>query len=90
MDTPQSLAALSVPQTGRKVQCSGTPFVHELGPAGEARWTEDARGKMAVPWAELVRRVPPKVEVGECHRNIILLFIQGAPQEPPSHVLADT
>lgn len=21
---------------------------------------------MAVPWAELVRRVPPKVEVGEC------------------------
>lgn len=48
---------------------------------GEARWTGDARGKMAVPWAELVRRVPPKVEVGECHRNIILLFIQGAPQD---------
>ena len=41
MDTPQSLAALSVPQTRRKVQCSGTPFVHELGPAGEARWTGD-------------------------------------------------
>ena len=36
---------------------------------------------MAVPWAELVRRVPPKVEVGECHCNIILLFIQGAPQD---------
>ena len=52
---------------------------------------------MAVPWVELVRRMPPKVEAGECHRSIVLLlFIQGArqdllaSQEPPASLLADT
>ena len=41
MDTTQSLAALSVTQNRRKVQCSVTPFVYELGPAGEARSSGD-------------------------------------------------
>lgn len=40
--------------------------------------------------------MPPKVEAGECHRNIVLLFIQRARQdllaseEPPASLVADT
>lgn len=41
--------------------------------------------------------MPPKVEAGECHRNIVLLlFVQRAHQdllaseEPPASLLADT